>query len=92
MCDQVDKFALHTLAQHLDGVRASYEAMAYSRIYADSVGLAATTLSAFYLDIIKDTLYADPLNSPARRSVQTVLFQVERARWGRLPGWDQRVC
>lgn len=33
-------------------------------------------ISAFYLDIVKDTLYADALNHPRRRACQTVLYHV----------------
>jgi len=36
----------------------------------------STTLSSFYLDVIKDSLYSDAEKSLQRRSIQTVLFHV----------------
>ena len=39
----------------------------------------ATTLSAFYCDILKDRLYASAAASPERRSAQTALWRIGRA-------------
>jgi len=35
-----------------------------------------TELSAIYFDAVKDVLYADPVDSPARRAVQQVLWHI----------------
>lgn len=39
----------------------------------------STTLSSFYLDVIKDTLYSDSQKSLERRAIQTVLFHTLNA-------------
>ena len=39
----------------------------------------ATTLSAFYCDILKDRLYASAASSSERRSAQTALWRIARA-------------
>jgi len=44
--------------------------------YHDVHGFCATDLSAFYLDVLKDTLYTDLPDSPARRSAQTALWRL----------------
>lgn len=45
-------------------------------MYGQLQYFSSTTLSSFYLDVIKDTLYSDAEFSPARRAIQTVLFHV----------------
>ena len=92
---QLDRYALHVLAAHLERVRAAYDAMAYNRIYADTVAFAANELSALYLDMVKDRVYADALNSRRRRSAQTAMFEVRpdaaRPGTGRRPD-GRGVC
>lgn len=36
----------------------------------------STNLSAFYLDVTKDSLYSDPMGSQRRRGIQTVMYYV----------------
>lgn len=45
-------------------------------MYGQLQYFSSTTLSSFYLDVIKDTLYSNAESSPARRAIQTVLFHV----------------
>ena len=47
---------------------------------SDVATYTATTVSNFYFDAVKDTLYTDAAHSPARRAVQTVLHKVPRTR------------
>ncbi|HBR05762.1 MAG TPA: hypothetical protein DD766_01205 [Desulfovibrio sp.] len=51
---------------------ADYE---FHKVYHTLHNLCVTDLSAFYLDITKDRLYADAAGGTARRSAQTVLWQ-----------------
>ncbi len=48
-------------------------------IYHQLVNFSATTLSAFYLDILKDRLYASAAGSLERRSAQTAMYRIVRA-------------
>ncbi|MDQ2970664.1 MAG: class I tRNA ligase family protein, partial [Acidobacteriota bacterium] len=57
----------------------AYEAYDFHVIYHALVNFCATDLSAFYLDVIKDRLYASAPGSLERRSAQTALFRVARA-------------
>jgi isoleucyl-tRNA synthetase len=79
----------------------AYETYQLHLIYHQLVTFCATTLSAFYCDILKDRLYASAAASPERRSAQTALWRIARALaaamapvlpftaeeiWGALPG------
>ncbi|MEX0880128.1 MAG: isoleucine--tRNA ligase [Thermoanaerobaculia bacterium] len=58
---------------------AAYESYEFHLIYHLLVNFCATTLSAFYCDILKDRLYASAAGSPERRSAQTALNRIARA-------------
>jgi isoleucyl-tRNA synthetase len=60
-------------------MRTAYERHEIHVVYHGILGFCATTLSAFYLDILKDRLYASAPGSPERRSAQTALWRL--ARW-----------
>ncbi len=60
-------------------IREAYETYQFHVVYHSLVNFCATTLSAFYLDIVKDRLYASAPASPERRSAQTVMDRIARA-------------
>ena len=69
----------------LAGARAAAIRMAeafaqydFHLVYHALVNLSATTLSAFYLDIVKDRLYASLPDSRERRSAQTAFYRIAR--------------
>lgn len=76
--EEIDRWAL----QHLERLRhrlvAAYEAHEYHVVYHAVQQFCAVTLSAIYLDILKDRLYTAPKRSQARRSAQTVLYRLAR--------------
>ena len=57
----------------------AYEAYEFHVVFHSLLNFSAATLSAFYLDIVKDRLYASAPASRERRSAQTALFRVARA-------------
>ncbi|HYB53402.1 MAG TPA: class I tRNA ligase family protein, partial [Thermoanaerobaculia bacterium] len=59
-------------------LREAYERYEFHVVYHALVNFCATTLSAFYLDIVKDRLYASAPASPQRRSAQTVFHRLAR--------------
>jgi isoleucyl-tRNA synthetase len=73
---EVDRWALHRLSQLVTRVTEAYEEYEFHRVYHSVHTFCAVDLSAFYLDVLKDTLYTAPPGSPARRSAQTVLFEL----------------
>ncbi|KAF9198520.1 hypothetical protein BGZ49_000641 [Haplosporangium sp. Z 27] len=73
---RLDRFMLSELYQFNKNVNAGYEELMFNKVYGQLQYLTSTTLSSFYLDVIKDTLYSEAENSPKRRAIQTVLFHV----------------
>ena len=57
-------------------ILAWYEAFEFHRIYQAVNEFAIVDLSSFYLDVLKDRMYTFAPTSPARRSAQTVLWQI----------------
>lgn len=70
----VDRALLGRVGELAAAVRAAYEAMHYARVVQLLGAFCAEELSAFYLDLAKDRLYAETPGSLERRSCQTALF------------------
>jgi isoleucyl-tRNA synthetase len=60
-------------------VRDWYAAFEFHRIYHAVNEFAIVDLSSFYLDVLKDRMYTFAPTSQARRSAQTVLWQITEA-------------
>ena len=75
----LDRWALGQARAVVRRILAAYETYELHVIYHQLVTFCATTLSAFYCDIIKDRLYASAAASPERRSAQTALHRIARA-------------
>src|SRR5262245_29980271 len=75
----LDAWALHETRTAMGRVREAYERYDFHVVYHQLVNFSATTLSAFYLDILKDRLYASAAGSPERRSAQTAMNRIVRA-------------
>ncbi|KAF9179541.1 hypothetical protein BGZ51_006846 [Haplosporangium sp. Z 767] len=73
---RLDRFMLSEVYQFCKNVDAGYDEYMFNKVYGHLQYLSSTTLSAFYLDVVKDTLYTECESSPKRRAVQTVLFHV----------------
>ena len=57
-------------------ILAWYEAFEFHRVYQAVNEFAIVDLSSFYLDVLKDRMYTFAPTSLARRSAQTVLWQI----------------
>jgi isoleucyl-tRNA synthetase len=62
-----------------DGKTGWYGAFEFHRVYQAVNEFAIVDLSAFYLDVLKDRMYTFAPSSLARRSAQTVLWQITEA-------------
>jgi isoleucyl-tRNA synthetase len=72
----LDQYTLHRL-QHITGnITDAFERWEFYRYAHEIQYLAMVDLSALYFDITKDILYCDSQETPRRRAVQTVLFEV----------------
>jgi isoleucyl-tRNA synthetase len=73
---EIDRYALVALSDLEERVTRAYEDWKYHMVYRHIYDYCVTDLSAFYLDVLKDRLYADAADSVGRRSAQTVLAEV----------------
>ncbi len=62
-----------------DGKTGWYGAFEFHRVYQAVNEFAIVDLSSFYLDVLKDRMYTFAPSSLARRSAQTVLWQITEA-------------
>ncbi len=97
----LDRWAVQQARRLAARVLEAYRDYEFHVVYHALVNFSATTLSAFYLDVLKDRLYASPADSPERRSAQTAMHRIGRSLatlaapilpftaeeiWGALPG------
>jgi isoleucyl-tRNA synthetase len=73
---ELDRWALLRLGELIQRVDQAYADFEFHTIFHALNNFCSVDLSAVYLDILKDRLYTFRHDSPARRSSQTVLFDV----------------
>jgi isoleucyl-tRNA synthetase len=69
----LDRYMLHRMTEVFDEVTDAFESYQFFRFFQTVQNFCVVDLSNFYLDIGKDRLYISDVNSPRRRSCQTVL-------------------
>lgn len=73
---ELDQWALAKFEELKNKVRLAYDKYEFHSIYHNLNYFCGTTMSSFYLDILKDRLYTAGTDSHLRRSAQTVLFEI----------------
>ncbi|MBW1636079.1 MAG: class I tRNA ligase family protein, partial [Deltaproteobacteria bacterium] len=73
---ELDRWALAKFEEFRAKVIKGYEKYEFHTIYQAMNYFCGTTMSAFYLDIVKDRLYVSGTHSHLRRSAQSVLFEI----------------
>ncbi|BHH82984.1 isoleucine--tRNA ligase [Desulforhopalus sp. 52FAK] len=73
---EIDQWALAKFEELRSKVTGAYEKYEFHSIYHNLNYFCGTTMSSFYLDILKDRLYTSGTDSLLRRSAQTVLFEI----------------
>lgn len=72
----LDRWALDVTARAHARIQEAYATFEFHKVFHALHNLCATDLSAVYLDILKDRLYASGATSPERRSAQTALLHI----------------
>lgn len=72
----LDTFILEKLNQTTNAALAAYDNYDFATVASLVLNFMSNDLSSFYLDLTKDILYCEPINSLRRRQVQTVIFEV----------------
>jgi len=73
---ELDRWALKRFDELNTKVKKAYEKYEFHSIYHNLNYFCGTTMSSFYLDIIKDRLYTAGTEAPSRRAAQTVLHDI----------------
>jgi isoleucyl-tRNA synthetase len=73
---EIDRWALHRLANLTGRVRKSYEDFEFHGVFHALNNFCAVDMSALYLDILKDRLYTSAKNSLERRAAQRTLCEI----------------
>jgi isoleucyl-tRNA synthetase len=100
---EIDRWLLGQLNKVVRDVRSAYERFEFYRVYQRIYQFCAVELSSFYLDVIKDRLYADAPGGASRRAAQFVMARLHddltrllapviphtaEESWGYLPAVD----
>ena len=75
----LDRYMLARTRDLAEKILGWYEAFEFHRVYQAVNEFAIVDLSSFYLDVLKDRMYTFAPTSAARRSAQTVLWQITEA-------------
>lgn len=75
----LDRWALARLAEVASQTREDYLALRLHAVYQRLYEYAAVDLSARYLDMMKDRLYAEAPGSPERRTTQAVCWTIAQS-------------
>jgi isoleucyl-tRNA synthetase len=73
--EPIDQYMLTKTLDMLHSVEEAYESYKFNQVYRLAYDFV-NDLSAVYMDVAKDRLYAEVPNSPRRRCVQTVLCNI----------------
>ena len=74
--NDIDQWSLGKLYGLTEKTQRSYAEFEFHTIIHDIHDFCAVTLSAMYLDMVKDRLYCGETNSHERRSTQTALYHL----------------
>ena len=77
--EELDRYALCRLSRLIELTRSAYDDYEFHMIFHSVHNFCVVNMSNFYLDVIKDRLYATGRESRERRSAQTALFQILRS-------------
>ena len=73
---EIDRWAMNKLYNLVNRVSRAYEEYEFHVVYHSIHKFCTVDMSAIYLDIIKDRLYATKPDSVMRRSAQTVMYEI----------------
>ncbi len=74
--NEIDRWALHQFEILKRKAMAAYDQFEFYVAIQGIHQFCGVTMSALYLDVIKDRLYTEPTASPARRGAQSVLYAI----------------
>lgn len=76
---EIDRYVMAQLQKVIERTKKGYEQYQFNIVYQTIHNFCTVDLSAFYLDVSKDRMYASAPKSLERRSGQTVMYEVLNA-------------
>jgi len=76
---EIDRWALAKLEELIGRVERSYQEYEFHVLYHAVHNFCSVEMSAFYLDVLKDRLYASAAGSRLRCSAQTAMYRILEA-------------
>ena len=73
---EIDRYILFEFQKVVEQVNKAYDAYEFHQVYHVINRFCAVDLSALYVDVLKDRMYCDALDSKNRRSSQTVMHEL----------------
>ena len=73
---EIDKYALMLLNRLIKTVNEGFNNFEYHVVYHAIHNFCILDMSNFYLDILKDRLYVEKLDSASRRAAQTTIYKI----------------
>ncbi len=70
---EIDKWAMQQLQKLIANVTEAYENFVYHRVFSLLYNFCTVEMSSIYMDVLKDRLYCDGVDSLSRRSAQTAM-------------------
>ena len=74
--EELDRWAIEQLNLVVETCENAYNKYEFHRVYQSVINFCSVELSAFYLDVLKDRLYASAADSKERRSAQTAMHRI----------------
>lgn len=81
---ELDQWAMNELYELIEKVESAYENYDFYKVYHALNQYCTVTLSAVYLDVLKDRLYTWKENGIPRRSSQTVIYYILESLMGMM--------
>ena len=75
----IDKWAIIKLDELIGKVNEAYDAFEFHQVYHSIRNFCVVDMSNFYLDVLKDRLYCDKVDSVSRRAAQSSMYIILNA-------------
>ncbi|MBQ9514559.1 MAG: isoleucine--tRNA ligase, partial [Ruminococcus sp.] len=72
----IDKWAIVKLNELIEKCLNAYDKFEFHQVYHSIHNFCVVDMSNFYLDVLKDRLYTEKADSPARRAAQTAMYMI----------------
>ncbi len=73
---EIDRWAMQQLQKLIRSVTDAYENFIFHRAFSLIYNFCTVEMSNIYMDVLKDRMYCEPADAPARRSAQTVMWKI----------------